>query len=191
MKVNRVAEKLTRFYLGMKLKGQSVNFSSMVDNFNDCLICMPDNMKYILEAASILPDIASVFPNRVVKILLTSNIDPRSYGFIKRFIIIKPYSYDMTIFYLPKKSFLDKIVGKGLSICIDLDFEPNFFNSSICALTKAPLRIGSKKGLGLPYYNMEINVGDPETSSKELYKNFLRVLYNFKDEGEKIASVET
>ncbi len=191
MKVNRIAEKVSRVYYRIKIKDQSVNFLSLADNNNDCLVCMPSQMEYLLDAASKLPDIASVFPNRIIKVLLTSSIDPRSYKFIKRFTIIKPYSYDTNLFYLPKKPFLNKIIGKGLSICIDLDFESNFFNSCISALTGAPLRIGANKGLGLPFYNLEIEIGGRENPAKVLYDNFIKVLYNFSGEGEKIASVET
>lgn len=191
MKINRFVEKISTIYYRMKLKNESVNFVMLADDLNDCLICMPANMKYIFEAASRLPDIASVFPNRLIKILLTSNVDPRSYGYIKKFEIIKPYSYDLNILYFPKKAFLKKIIGKGLSICIDLDFEANFFNSSLCALTKAPLRIGVNKGMGLPYYNMEIQSGDEEMPTKKRYDNFIKVLYNFKNEGEEIAPIET
>jgi len=191
VKVNRIAEKVSRVYYQIKIKDTSVNFLSITENKNDCLVCMPSRMEHLLDAASKLPDIASVFPNRIIKVLITSSIDPRSFKFIKRFTIIKPYSYDMSLFYLPKKAFVQKIVGKGLSICIDLDFEPNFFNSCISVLTRAPLRIGVNKGLGLPYYNLEIEIGDREAPSKMLYDNFIKVLYNFSSEGEKIAPVET
>jgi hypothetical protein len=191
LKVNRIAERLNRIFFKMRFRGEPISFFSLVDNFSDCLVCMPSNMRYILEASSKLPDIAAIFPNRMIKVLLTSNIDPGSYAFVKRFSIIKPYSYDLNMFYLPKKSFIEKVVGKGLSVCIDLDLEHNYFNSSICALTRAPIRVGSKKGLGLPYYNLEINVGDPETPAKEQYDNFVKVLYNFKSEGDRIASIET
>ena len=174
----------------MKLKTEPVNFIALADNYNDCLVCMPAEMKYIREAASKLPEIAAIFPNRHVKVLLTSNLDPQAYEFIKRFEIVKPYSYDLTVFYLPKKSFVQKIVGKGLSVCIDLDFGSNFFNSCLCALTRAPLRIGLAKGLGLPYYNLEISGGGTETPAKSKYNNFMGVLSNFNSEGDRIASLE-
>ncbi|MCD6162082.1 MAG: hypothetical protein J7K40_06685 [candidate division Zixibacteria bacterium] len=191
MKINRFVIKFSKMYHRMKLKDESVNFILLAEDMNDCLVCMPSDMKYIYEAASRLPDIASIFPNRLIKIILTSNVDPRSYGFIKRFEIIKPYSYDLNLLCLPKRTFLKKIIGKGLSICIDLDFEPNFFNSSLCALTRAPMRIGINKGMGLPYYNMEIQSGGEDVPPKKKYDNFIKVLYNFNSEGEEIAPIET
>jgi len=191
MKVNSLAEKFLRFRYRLKYKDKPVNFLSLADNQNDCLVCLPTNLQYVLGAASMLPDIASIFSNRIIKILVTSNIDHRSHEYIKRFTIDKPYSYDITNFYLPKRSFIERIKGKGLSICIDLDFEHNFFNSAISVLTRAPLRIGCSKGMGLPYYNMEIDIGDKSKISPESYHNFVKVLYNFKFEGEKIAPVET
>jgi len=191
MKINRLAQRVSDFYQRMTIKSQPVNFLSVVEDLNDCLVCMPSNMQFILDAASKLPDIAAIFPNRLIKVLLSSNIDPRSHEFIKRFTIIKPYSDDLNFFYLPKKTFIDRIAGEGLSICIDLDFEANFFNSSISALTRAPLRIGCIKGMGLPYYNLEIGVNRTEKPSRKSYEDFFNVLYNFKGEGERIAPVKT
>jgi hypothetical protein len=191
MKVNHLAEKFLRFRYNLKYKDQSVNFLALADNRDDCLVCLPTNLQYVLDAASRLPDIASIFPNRLIKILVTSNIDHRSHEYIKRFTIDKPYSYDITNFYLPKRSFIERIKGRGLSICIDLDLEHNFFNSVISVLTRAPLRIGCSKGMGLPYYNMEIDIGDKSKISAQSYENFINVLNNFKFEGERIAPVET
>ena len=191
MEVNRVAEKFLRFRYRLKYKDKPVNFLSLVDNQDDCLVCLPTNLQHVLSAASKLPDIASIFPNRLIKILVTSNIDHQSHEYIKRFTIDRPYSYDITNFYLPKRSFIERIKSKGLSICIDLDFEHNFFNSVISVLTRAPLRIGCLKGMGLPFYNMEIDIGDKSKISGESYENFIKVLYNFKFEGERIAPVET
>lgn len=191
MKINRFAQKVSDFYQRVTIRSQPINFLSVAEDLNDCLVCMPSNMQFILDAASKLPDIAAIFPNRLIKVLLSSNIDPRSHEFIKRFTIIKPYSDDLNVFYLPKKSFINRISGEGLSICIDLDFEANFFNSSVSALTGAPLRIGCLKGMGLPYYNLEIGVTGGETPSRKSYEDFFNVLYNFKGEGEGIASIET
>lgn len=191
MKVNRFAERLTRTYHRLTMKNQPINFLSSIKDYRDCLVCLPADMEFILEAASKLPHIAEIFPNRMINVLLTSNIDVRSHNYIKRFTIIKPYSNDINAFYLPKRSFIDRIAVQGISVCIDLDFKPNFFNSSVCIMTKAPVRIGFAKGLGLPYYNLEIDVDNDKTPVKESYEQFIKVLYNFKSEGERIAPIET
>jgi len=65
VKVNRIAEKVSRVYYQIKIKDTSVNFLSITENKNDCLVCMPSRMEHLLDAASKLPDIASVFPNRI------------------------------------------------------------------------------------------------------------------------------
>jgi hypothetical protein len=191
MQVNRLAEKIARYYYRVTFKEKQVSFLDCFSNHKDCLVLMPSDMNVVLEAASKLPKIAEIFPDRVIKILLTSNIDPRSHEFIKRFTIIKPYSYDLNAFYLPKKPFIDRIKDAGLSVCIDLDFQHNFLNSSVSAMAEAPVRIGCTKGLGLPYYNLEINVGDINTPAKIAYETFVDVLYNLKGEGSKIVPSET
>jgi hypothetical protein len=152
---------------------------------------MPSDMNILLEAASKLPYIAELFPNRLIKIMVTSNIDPRSHEYIKRFTLIKPGDRDLTRFSLPKKSFIDNLKRTGLSVCVDFDFFPNFFNSSIAALTGAPVRIGLAKGMGLPYYNLELNVGRENATLKVAYQAFIDMLFNLKGEGPKIASCET
>lgn len=191
MKVNKFAEKIARFRYRYKFKERTVNFNSLAESHDDCLVCMPANLQHILSASSKLPDIAAIFPNRLIKILVTSNIDHRSHEYIKRFTLERPFSYDLTSFYMPKRSFIERLVGKGLSICIDLDFEHNFFNSSVCALSGAPLRIGSLKCMGLPYYNMEIDIGDRSAINTETYDRYIKVLHNFRYKGEEIAPIET
>ena len=191
MRVNRFAEKIARYYHRHRIKDQQVNFLECFKNYKDCLVLLPSDMNVLLEAASKLPILAEVFPNRIIKILITSNIDPRSHEFIKRFTIIKPYSYDLNAFYLPKRQFIDRISASGLSVCVDMDLRDNFFNSSVCAMTEAPVRIGSAKGMGLPYYNMEINVGNENTPMKTAYEIFVNVLSTMKGERTEIAPGET
>jgi hypothetical protein len=191
LKTNRLIEKVAKAYHRMKLKDEPVNFFSTAENRGNCLVCMPGNLQHMLHAASKLPDIAAIFPNRMIKVMVTSNIDHRSHEFIKKFSHDKPAANDITAFSLPKKPFIDKLIGNGLAICVDLDFENNFFNSCVCALTQAPLRIATCKGLGLPYYNLQIDIGSPEKITADTYIDFIKVLYNFRDKGEKVAPVET
>ena len=191
MKINRLAEAFSKYYYRHKYNYESVSFLSLTDNHGDCLVCLPANLNYMLAAASKLPEIASVFPNRLIKVLVTSNIDHRSHEYIKHFTIDKPYSYDINSFYLPKRPFIQRLIGRGLTICIDLDFQHNFFNSSVSVMSGAPLRIGRSKGLGLPYYNLEIDIGRNDKIDAESYTKFMKVLYNFRDKGEELAPVKT
>ncbi len=191
MKINKLAEKFARYRHRSLIDNRQINFRQCFESSKDCLVLMPSDMNILLDAASKLPYVAELFPNRLIKILVTSNIDPRSYEFIKRFTLIKPGEHDLTRFSLPKKSFVESIRKTGLSVCIDLDLFPNFFNSSIAVLTGAPVRIGLAKGMGLPYYNLELNVGRENTSIKIAYKTFIDMLFNLKGEGSKIASCET
>jgi hypothetical protein len=191
MKVGRMAEMIAGKYYRFKFKNRQVNFQSLADELGDCLVCMPENLQHMLPAASKLPDIAAIFPNRLIRVLVTSNIDHRSHEHIKHFTIDRPYSYDITSFYLPKKPFIERLKADNLAICIDLDFEHNFFNSAVCINTQAPLRIAARKGMGLPYYNLEIDIGDGETITADSYTNFINVLYNFRHKGETVAPLET
>jgi hypothetical protein len=191
VKIGKIAEAIARQYYRLKYKNRQVNFLSLADEHGDCLVCMPENLQYMLPAASKLPDIAAIFPNRQTRVLVTSNIDHRSHEYIKHFTIDRPYSYDITSFYLPKKPFIERLKADNLTICIDLDFEHNFFNSAVCVSTQAPLRIAARKGLGLPFYNLEIDIGDESEITAESYNNFINVLYNFKHKGETVAPLET
>jgi hypothetical protein len=190
MKINKIAEKFARYRHRALIDNRQINFRECFENPKDCLVLMPSDMNILLEAASKLPYVAELFPNRLIKILVTSNIDPRSHEFIKRFTLIKPSEHDLTRFSLPKGSFIENIGKTGLSVCVDLDLMPNFFNSSIAVMTGAPVRIGLAKGMGLPYYNLELNVGSEKTSIKTAYQTFVDMLYNLKGEGSKIASGE-
>jgi len=193
VKFNRFGERLARISLHRRKIDRIVRFldPDQYGGGNDCLVCLPGNMQHVLEAASKLPEIAAIFPNRVIKVLLTCNFDSRAHAYVKRFAVLKPESYDLNMFELPKPSFLEKVIGRGLSVCVDLDFEWNFFNSYISALSTAPVRIGLKKGLGLPYYNVEVGIGENVIPTKEAYEIFMKVLSNFRSEGKQVASIQT
>lgn len=190
MKVSKLVEMAVKFKHSFRQKHEAVNFLSLTNNGDDCLICMPAKLEHMLFASEKLPELAAIFPNRVIRVMVTSNIDHRSHEYIKNFTLERPYSYDITTFNLPKNTFIEKLRGNGVSICIDLEFEHNFFNSCVCLKTLAPLRIGSNKGMGLPYYNLEIDIGNSENINTDTYDNFMKVLYNFKDKGETIAPIE-
>ena len=188
MKINKFAERFARYRHKSLIDNRQINFRECFENSKDCLVLMPSDMNVLVEAANKLPYVAELFPNRLIKVLVTSNIDPRSHEFIKRFTLIKPSEHDLTRFSLPKRNFIDNIKKTGLSVCIDLDLFPNFFNSTIAVLTGAPVRIGLAKGMGLPYYNLELNVGRDNATVKTAYQTFMDMLYNLKGEGSKIAS---
>ncbi len=157
-----------------------VNFSDLSGNFRACLVCMPARLELIRAASDILPEIAEIFPNRDIRILLTSNVDPQSHDIIKKFIVIKPLSYDLDAFSLPKREFIQRVSAGGLAVSVDLDIYPNFFNAVVSLRSGAIVRTAFDKGVGLPYYNLIVGIPAAEAAPKVSCRAMADILGNFR-----------
>jgi hypothetical protein len=141
---------------------------------------MPGKLEKIKPAAEILPEIAAALPNRTLKIILSSSIDPQSHSLIRNFIVIRTEPGDYDTFSLPKKQFIDKISYGGVSIVIDLDLAPNLFNAVLGLRSGGKVRTSFDKGVGLPYYNMIVGSESPELDPRASYRIMADVIGNFR-----------
>ncbi len=180
MKLNNFTEKAARLLHERKMKVEAVAFSEVNRGIKSCLICMPGKLELIKPAAEILPDLATAFPNRSLKVMLTSSIDPQSHDFIKRFIVIRAEQSDYDTFMLPKKQFIIKLSMGGVGIGIDLDPRPNLFNAVAILRSGAQVRTSFDKGVGLPYYNMIIGSEGQDPGTRAAYRIVADVLANFR-----------
>lgn len=180
VRINRIAEKVSKIRYNISRRQLPVRFSDLSVDLKACLICMPGNMEHVRIASEILPDLAEIFPNRDIRILLTSNIDPQSHRNIKKFPVIRPAESDLDIFSMPKKELIDRLTHGGLAITIDMDTNPNFFNAIVSLKSGAPVRTAFDKGEGLPYYNFIIGVPAKDVAPKVSYRAMADILRNFK-----------
>jgi hypothetical protein len=141
---------------------------------------MPSRLELIKPAADVIPLIAETFPDRNIKILLTSNVDPQSHEIIKNFIVIKPLAYDLDKFSLPKREFIARVADGGLAVAIDMDTVPNFFNAIVALRSGAPVRTSFDKGIGLPYYNLILGIPSAEAAPRVSYRAMAEILGNFR-----------
>lgn len=180
VRINRIAERVTKLRYKYSHKPSTIKFSDLSRDLKGCLICMPGTLEQVRSASEILPDIAEIFPNRDIKIMLTSNIDPQSHEYIKKFAVVKPLADDLDSFSMPKKEFLNRVIGSGLAIAVDLDPNPNFFNAVVSLQSGAPVRTAFDKGEGLPYYNFIIGVPAKDVAPKVSYRAMADILRNFR-----------
>jgi hypothetical protein len=180
MKLNNFTEQAARLFHERKVKIEPVAFHEVNRSIKSCLICMPGKLDLIKPAAEILPDLAIAFPNRSLKVMLTSSIDPQSHDYIKRFIVIRAEPGDYDTFSLPKKQFITRISTGDVGIAIDLDPRPNLFNAVTMIRSGALVRTSFDKGIGLPYYNMIIESQGQDPGSRAAYRMLADVLANFR-----------
>ena len=127
-----------------------------------------------------MPEIAAAFPNRNLKILLSSSIDPQSHDIIRKFIVFRVEGKDIDTFKLPKKHLITRISDGGVGMVIDMDLEPNFFNAIIGIRSGAPVRTTFDKGVGLPYYNMLVGKPMKDQAPRAAYRMMADVLGNYR-----------
>lgn len=180
IKVSSLAERFLSMKYRYKVEPGTVNFSELSRDLKGCLICMPSRLDLIKPAADVLPALAETFPDRNIKILITSNVDPQSHEIIKNFIVIKPLAYDLDRFSLPKRNFINRISEGGLAVAIDMDTTPNFFNAVVGLRTGALVRTAFDKGVGLPYYNFILGIPSVEAAPRVSYRALADILGNFK-----------
>lgn len=180
IRINRFAQRLAKFRDRHAHKSSTIHFSELSSDFKGCLICMPGTLDQVRAASEILPDFAEIFSNRDIKILLTSNIDPQSHEYIKKFAVIRPQEDDLDSFSMPKREFVDRVAKGGLAIAVDMDPNPNFFNAVISLRSGAPVRTAFDKGEGLPYYNLIIGIPAKDVALKVSYRAMADILKNFK-----------
>lgn len=180
IRINRLAERLAKFRDRHSHKPSPIHFSELTIDFKPCLLCMPGTLDQVRAASEILPEMAEIFSNRDIKILLTSNIDPQSHALIKKFAVIRPQQHDLDSFSMPKREFIDRVTGGGLAIAIDMDPNPNFFNAVMSLRSGAPVRTAFDKGEGLPYYNLIIGIPAKDVAPKVSYRAMADILKNFK-----------
>ena len=180
-KINNIAEKIIDFRNNRKYSGtiNSVRFNDISSDLNACLICLPSKLDLVKPAAEILPQLAKTFVNRDIRVIITTNIDPQSHEIIKRFTMIKPQSYDLDRFSLPKRKFIDRITEGGVAVAIDMDTSPNLFNALVCLKGGAKIRTTFDKGVGLPYYNFILGIPSVDVAPKVSYRAMADILGNF------------
>jgi len=179
MKLNSLTEKFAHFVYERK-KTDLVPFSEISRNLQPCLVFMPAKLEMMKPAAEILPAIATAFPNRSLKIILTSSVDPQSHDFIKKFVVIRAEAGDFDTFSLPKKPFIEKVAFGGVGVSIDMDIRPNLFNAVLGMKSGASIRTAFDKGVGLPYYNLIIGSPEPNAAPRDMYRMMADILSNFR-----------
>jgi len=180
IKISKIAEKYAKLKFRFSEKPSSISFSNLSSDYKGCLVCMPGNMENTRAASEILPELAETFPNRDIRILITSNIDSHTPSLIKKFAVIRPEPHDLDRFSLPRREFIGRLTRGGLSVAMDLDPQPNFFNAVISLQSGAPVRTAFDKGEGLPYYNFIIGVAAMDVAPKVSYRAMIDILKNFR-----------
>jgi hypothetical protein len=180
MKLNSFAERVAKLIHERSVSVEPVSFTEVSRSTLSCLILMPGKLETIKPAAEIIQEIAATFPNRNLKIMLTSSVDPQSHDMIKKFIVIRAEESDFDTFSLPKKQFITKLCTGGVGIAIDLDMQPNLFNAVVGIRSGALVRTSFDKGIGLPYYNMIVGFGTSENAPRARYRIMADILGNFR-----------
>jgi len=181
MKLSDFTERVAKFMHERSMKIEPVSFSEATRGLKACLVCMPGKLEMIKPAAEIMPEIAAAFPNRNLKIMLSSSIDPQSHEIIKKFIVFRVDRSDMDAFSMPRKNFIAKLLESGgVGIAIDLDIRPNLFNAVVAIRSGAVIRTSFDKGIGLPYYNLIIGSPVEGMTPRASYRMMADVLSNFK-----------
>jgi ADP-heptose:LPS heptosyltransferase len=92
--------------------------------------------------------------------------------------IIQMQETDLSPFFLPRRSLMQKITRRTYDIVIDLNLDLVLPSAYICRESGAPIRVGLQRRHADPFYNFHIHL-DPALSQDLLYDRLARCLEMF------------
>ncbi len=138
--------------LRSEIKGRKiVNFTQAFQRAKYIVVIMPRKTEQFLIAYEMLKDIPSRY-----NITVIAASDFKEYFTVKRYRYIEVGQENISIFGLPKKNFIKKLVLFRYDIAIDMSFEFDLFNAWLCQELNAGIKIGFKRDNADLFYNFQL-----------------------------------
>ncbi|CUS79508.1 hypothetical protein JGI3_01742 [Candidatus Kryptobacter tengchongensis] len=150
-----------------------VNFTQAFQRARYIAVIMPREKEQFMIAYEMLKNI----PGRYnITVIATS--DFKEYFTIKKYRFIEVTEDSISIFGLPKKNFIKKIVLFRYDIAIDMSFNFDLFNAWLCQELNAGVKIGFKRDNADLFYNFQLAISR-NTDLKSAYSGMIGSLSIF------------
>lgn len=143
--------------------GKIVNFTQAFQRARYIVVIMPRKKEQFLIAYEMLKNIPGKF-----NITVIAMAEYRDYFTVKKYRYVEVGEDDISVFGLPKKNFIKKIVLFRYDIAIDMSFDFDIFNAWLCQKINSGIKIGFKKENADLFYNFQLAIGE-ETDMKSAY----------------------
>ena len=185
IKINPLVRTVLSWSSRLLFKPEAFSLNQQLRESQSVLICMPADVDRFAMAKDLLATFVDILQGKNVFVLLPF-LEAEGYlSSSARYEVISAQKKDLTMFSLPRKSFIQKMKQHRFDISLDLDLEDGFFNGYICLKCKVPLRIGSFKKNVFPLYNIQLAITKDRFGSREIYEGLARTLKSLLSESEK------
>jgi hypothetical protein len=110
--------------------------------------------------------------------IVTSGVRGTVLDDMRRSEVIRLDEADISSFFLPRKSALERISARSYDVALDLNLDFVLHAAYICRASRAPIRVGALCPGGEYFYNVHVNLKRSEQPG-QMYNEFVRCLEMF------------
>jgi len=160
-----------------KSRDAVISFTRSVSSADRALVVLPFGDGTPLPEPEVFASLRSRFADEHITLVgdercaALSAFFPRS-----RFVRVAPS--DLTVFLLPRKTVVERIIGQRYDLALDLNLDLVLPSAYICRRSDARVRVGLERGKADRFYNFLIHP-DPSLGTQRLYERMLACLEMF------------
>lgn len=154
-----------------------IAFTDAVRSARTVLVIMPLDPGMTPPAEPVLDYLQHTFPEAGIT-LITHEADLGLTRRLPRSTVVRMLPADTTLFYLPRREFIERALGKPVDLAIDLNLDFLLPSAYICRASKARVRVGFVRDRSEGYYNFTVNA-NPALRRDEVYARLTRYLEMF------------
>lgn len=165
-----------RFFVRMKA-AKSVHFSNAFTNARTALVILPENRNYHPVALPIVRLLREKFYGNRMTLVVPDTNEELTRAFAQTTIV--PAGKEQTnVFFLPKQSVLQRLLGQRFDLLVDLNFSAVPCAAYLCRAVDAYVKVGFVKQHADAFYNFQIQ-SPPDRNPKSRYEQLFRTLSMF------------
>ena len=174
----KYAEKLILKFNRWRYQASPVSFYDALQPPRRILVVLPMKLRYAHFYADIVELLKHVAPPTDMKFVASHFPSGLPADLTRGYDVIFPEISQRTRFILPHKDFMQRINHFMPKIAIDLEPVRSSYTAMIILKSGASARIGLEKGLGMPFYNLQVR-SDMTASVEHKYDDMFEFVYNF------------
>ncbi len=165
-------------YSRRRYGSDNISFSSCLKKPFRVLVIMPVNRDHALLCDGIITLLRNHFGFEEMLFTGPSRPMGKLYELTKGYKFLFPDISELPKYGLPNKQYLKRVIDFKPKLALDLEMTEDPHNSIIVLKSGANARIGGERGIGAPFYNIEVR-NSPIADIKRKYGDMEEFLANF------------
>jgi ADP-heptose:LPS heptosyltransferase len=154
-----------------------ISFSNAVSSAQQALLIMPFRRREVLPTVMVIDFLKKHFSEENITVV-TDDHGLDAMRLLPRSQFVHILVSEVSMFYLPRRSVIQRIRQKKYDLAIDLNLDLVLPSGYICKESNARVRVGFVKRRSETFYNLQIQP-DPTLSKKLIYDRLVKCLQMF------------